>query len=154
MRGGGKGGRERIWAVCSRRARNLGDLGGGAPAGAADARASSPGRGELGGARRTGAGPGEQGRGLAAQKPAGGAGRHVREEGRAACAASVRAAPASRAVVYQHTCVLFLRWNVGLARVGPPASAEGRGEVRPARCGLPERSLVKQARLAGSALPA
>lgn len=73
---------------------------------------------------------------------AGGAGRHVREEGGRApyWLARARGAVAARACLPAHVGVIF-KWNVVLAarlsggRVGPPALAVGRG--RPAQRPLP-----------------
>lgn len=54
------------------------------------------------------AGPGERGRGLAAQKPAGGAGRHVREEGARCLGWSRSRGPGgSRACLPAHVCIIF-----------------------------------------------
>lgn len=75
-----------------------------------------PGETGWGGAGRAEAGPGGRGgarwRSSPWAEPGGTCGRW----GRVAGARPGRAAPAAAgALVYQHTCVLFLTWNVGLA---------------------------------------
>lgn len=81
------------------------------------------GEGDWAGPGERWAGPGEQGRGLAAQKPAGGAGRHVREEG-ARCLGwpGTRGPGFSRACLPAHVCIIFeMECGIGArgaARVG------------------------------------
>lgn len=146
MRGGGKGGRERTWAATLHQGKKLAEPRRGQPDRVAGVRTPGPRRDGLGGAWRAG-------RGLATQKPVGGAWRHVREEG-ARCSGSprTRSLRGWRACLPAHVCVIFeMKCEAG-GRVGPPASAEGRGEARAAAAS--PGTVCEAARLARNALPA
>lgn len=110
--------------------------------------------GAWGGEGPAGAGPGA-GRGLAAQKLAGGAERHVREEG-ARCTGSpgMRSPGGGRACLPAHVCVIFeMECGTGGAAGAWGRPRRRRDAVRPAPRGLQRAQLGEAARLAALLFP-
>lgn len=138
------------------RGKKLAEARQGPPASAAGARTPGPWRDGTGGAWWAGAGPGELGRSLAAQKPVGGAWRHVREEGaRRTGSPRTRRAGGWRACLPAHVCVIF-ELECG-ARGAPGAWGRPRRRRDAVRPALPRPSpgaVSEAARLARNALPA
>lgn len=133
MQGGGKGGRERTWAATLHQSKKLAEPRRGQPAREAGIRTPGPGRGGLGGA-------------WLRRKPWAEPGGTCGRRGRVAQARPGRAASATGALVYQHTCVLFSKWNVRLAvrRARGAARVGGGNGVRPALPQPPRALLARQ----------